>query len=193
MAKVYPKSPLFSPHYMTSRRETFTVWMKSLVCHTNGCTVFDSNGEIVYRVENYDKKCSNEVYLMDLHGQVLFTIRRKRSLVFGGWDVYGCSSIKKEKPWFQVKRYCRLFRADIACQITVGQNKYWIERSSARYKAAFRIVNIHGDIIAEANKKKSSSGILFGEDVLTLNVEPHIDHSFIVALVTVHGLINRKM
>ncbi|KAK2664070.1 hypothetical protein Ddye_002644 [Dipteronia dyeriana] len=153
--KVYNKSPLFSAHYKTSRRETFTIWMKSLVCHTNGCTVFDSNGQIVYRVENYDKKCSNEVFVMDLRGQVLFTIRRKKTLVFGRWDVYGWSScncnIKKEKPWFQVKRYCRIFSGDIGCQLTVGQNKYWIERSSSPYIGAFRIVNIYGGIIAEVS------------------------------------------
>lgn len=77
MAKVYPKAPISALSYMTSKRETFTVWMKSLVCHSNGCTVFNSNGEIVYRVENYDKNCSNEVYLMDLRGNVIFTIRRR--------------------------------------------------------------------------------------------------------------------
>ncbi|KAK0587398.1 hypothetical protein LWI29_022170 [Acer saccharum] len=62
---------------MTSRREKFTIWMRSLICHTNGCTVYDSNGDIVYRVDNYDQKCRDKVYLMDLRGQVLFTIRTK--------------------------------------------------------------------------------------------------------------------
>lgn len=76
MAKIFPQKPIFSP-FMTFKRETFTVWMKSLVCHTNGCTVFDSNGDIIYRVENYDTKCNDEVYLMDLRGRVLVTIRRK--------------------------------------------------------------------------------------------------------------------
>jgi hypothetical protein len=76
MAKVYPQVPSFSPH-MTSKRESFTVWMKSLVYQTNGCTVYNTNGDIVYRVDNYDKKGSNEVHLMDLRGKVLFTIRRK--------------------------------------------------------------------------------------------------------------------
>ncbi|TXG50501.1 hypothetical protein EZV62_023025 [Acer yangbiense] len=128
---------------------------------------------------------------------LLLLLLLQKTLVLGRWDVYGWSSCnynkKKEKPWFQVKRYCRIFRGDIACQITVGQNKYWIERSSGPYKAAFRIVNIYGGIIAEVNQKRSSSGFLFGEDVLTLKVESHIDHSFIVALVIVNGLINRKM
>lgn len=51
--------------------------MKSLILSSNGCTVFDSNGQIVYRVDNYDHKCSDEVYLMDFRGQVLFTILKK--------------------------------------------------------------------------------------------------------------------
>lgn len=86
MARIYPQSPSSSSSssppsspssYMTSKRETFTVWMKSLVYHGNGCTVFDSNGEIVYRIDNYNTKCSREVHLMDLHGRVLFSIRQK--------------------------------------------------------------------------------------------------------------------
>lgn len=81
MSKVYPKTPSpsssSSSSSMTSKRETFTVWMKSLVLHGSGCTVFDTNGEIVYRIDNYEKNRSNEVYLMDLKGNVLFSIRRK--------------------------------------------------------------------------------------------------------------------
>jgi uncharacterized protein YxjI len=63
--------------YISSKPETFTIWMKSLVMQTNGCTVYNENGEVVYRVDNYDKKGSNKVYLMDLKGNVLFTILRR--------------------------------------------------------------------------------------------------------------------
>ncbi|KAJ0104642.1 hypothetical protein Patl1_17739 [Pistacia atlantica] len=195
MAKVYPKAPIVSP-YLTLKRESFTIWMKSLLCHSNGCTVFDSDGQIVYRVDNYDKKCRNEVYLMDLRGKVLFTIKKKKLLVFESWEGYKWSSsstVKKEKPWFKVKKYCKyFFMGDLACKVSAGHDNYWMVRSSAG-KADFKIVNNDGNIIAEANQKQSSSGILLGEDVLTLRVEPYVDHSFIVALVTVYGLVNRKM
>ena len=77
MAKIHPDQALSLSPYLTSQRETFTIWMKSLVCHTNGCTVYNSAGQIVFRVDNYDKKCSNEVHLMDLQGKVLYTIRKK--------------------------------------------------------------------------------------------------------------------
>lgn len=78
MAKVYPQQqePTSSDSCLTSKRETYTLWMKSLVCHSNGCTVYDSNGDIVYRVDNYDRKGRREVNLMDLRGKVLCTIKK---------------------------------------------------------------------------------------------------------------------
>ncbi|XP_062147324.1 protein LURP-one-related 4-like [Alnus glutinosa] len=193
MAKVYPKAPTFSPH-VTSKRESFTVWMKSLVYQTNGCTVYNTNGDIVYRVDNYDKKGSNEVHLMDLRGKVLFTIRRKKLLAFGSWDGYRCSDsyINEEKPWFQVKKcYRMLMGDDLGCRVTVGCDKFRIVRLAG--KTAFRIVNVDGDIVAEAKRKQSSSGVLLGDDVLALVVEPHMNHSLMIALLIVYGLIRRRM
>jgi uncharacterized protein YcgI (DUF1989 family) len=70
---------------------------------------------------------------------------------FGCWDGYRWSScsINKEKPWFQVKKYCRMLRGDVACGITVGYDKYWMVRVAA--KAAFRIVDVDGDVVAEVS------------------------------------------
>ncbi|PRQ17742.1 putative tubby-like domain-containing protein [Rosa chinensis] len=191
-----PQVPSVTP-YMSSKRETYTIWMKSLVCNTNGCTVYNSNGEIVYRVDNYDKRCSNEVHLMNLQGKLLYTIRKKKLQAFERWDGYkwsgSCKFEKEEKPWFHVKRYSRMLMGSLACQITVGFEKYWIVRLTGKTTAGFRIVDIDGGIAAEAKKKLSSSGIVLGEDVLTLEVETHMDHSLVMAIVTAYGLICRKM
>ncbi|KAG7953138.1 hypothetical protein I3843_12G094100 [Carya illinoinensis] len=183
------------------RHETFTIWMKSLLFHTYGCTVFNSKGEIVYRVDNYETKCSREVHLMDLRGRVLFTICRKKLQVFGGWNGYRWSSSSainklEEKPWFQVKKYCRLMQimaGDVACRITAGYDKYMIVRLAAG-KSAFRIVGVDGEVVAEAKPKHSCCGVELGEDVLTLEVmSPRLDHSLIMALVIVYGLIQRRL
>lgn len=83
MAKIHPQTLSVSSsssnddYYMKSMRETFTVWLKSLIFHGNGCTVFNSKGEIVFRVDNYQERSSNEVFLMDLYGDVLFSIQRQ--------------------------------------------------------------------------------------------------------------------
>ncbi|XVF20082.1 hypothetical protein REPUB_Repub11eG0167700 [Reevesia pubescens] len=186
MAKVHPQAPVSDPCSMSpAGRETFTIWMKSLVCHTNGCTVFDAKGEIVFRVENYDTKGSNEVHLMDLRGKVLFTILKKKLEIFGCWNGYRgnfTGTKKKEKPCFQVKKCCSILRRDIACQVTVGFNKYWIVTLGCK-KQGFKMVK----------QKQLCSGMVLGDDVLSLEVEPYIDHSLIVALVTIYGLMNRRL
>lgn len=86
MAKVHPLIPSNNNTIIESSSSSssspscsYTVWMKSLVMQGNGCTVYNENGDIVYRVDNYNEKNSNEVYLMDLRGKVLFTILRKVS------------------------------------------------------------------------------------------------------------------
>lgn len=45
----------------------------------------------------------------------------------------------------------------------------------------------------QAKRKYSSSGVVLGEDVLALEVVPHMDHSLIMAFVVVYGLIRRRM
>ncbi|KEH21051.1 protein LURP-one-related 4 [Medicago truncatula] len=181
----------------SNKRETYTVWMKSLVLHSNGCTVYDSNGNIVYRVDNYDKKGRREVNLMDLQGNLLCTIK-KTLLAFGCWEGYKyCNNSnfgsQEEQPWFQVKRCTKIITGKVACQIKVGSQNLCIERISTGKSFAFRIVNKNGEIIAEAKQKQSSSGVVLSNDVLTLDLAAGTDHSLIMALITVYGLICGKM
>lgn len=55
------------------------MWMKSLVLNGHGCTVYDSDGGIVYRVDNYGSaRCGGGgVCLMDLHGTVVLNIVKR--------------------------------------------------------------------------------------------------------------------
>lgn len=54
-----------------------TVWKKSLLLNCNGFTVFDTKGNLVFRVDNYLSGRKGEIVLMDAHGKCLLTIRRK--------------------------------------------------------------------------------------------------------------------
>ncbi|CAH1451432.1 unnamed protein product [Lactuca virosa] len=108
MSRVYPQrpSPSSPSPYMSSKLESFTIWMKSLVFNTHGCTVYNSKGEIIYRVDNYDNKCGQEVYLMDIRGNVLYSLRQKKLRLFGCWDGYkwdDCSSNKQ--LWFHATKH----------------------------------------------------------------------------------------
>lgn len=78
-------APKVHPHLLSANnsfksneeREKYTIWMKSLVFSSNGCTIYDSNGNLAYRIDNYDTKSCSQVLLMDLKGNVLCTLLRK--------------------------------------------------------------------------------------------------------------------
>ncbi|XWS20000.1 hypothetical protein CRYUN_Cryun31cG0064100 [Craigia yunnanensis] len=196
MAKIHPQAP-----FTTSKQETFTIWMKSLILSGKGCTVFDSNGQIVYRVDNYNCKGSDEVYLMDFTGKVLFTIRRKKFKLVRFWEGYrsfnGTVNNEDKNPSFQVRKSFRILRGDSISEVIVWLDKdqpcqyYQIETCPG--KSTFKIVDKLGGLIAEVKRKQSKCGISLGEDVLTMVVEPHIDHSLIMSLIVVYSLINCKM
>ncbi|KAK1419112.1 hypothetical protein QVD17_28270 [Tagetes erecta] len=202
MAKVYPQTPS-SPStpppppsssssstspYISSKQELFTIWMKSLVYNSHGCTAYNSNGEIVYRVDNYDKKCSSQVYLMDIQGTVLFAIHRKKLQLFGCWDGYKWDFSKKQR-WFRVTRKHQMIHVDLG----VGEGGYKIVKSGG--KLGFKIVNLDQDeaLVAEVKPKQTTSGINLGNDVFTLIVEPHVDQSLVMAIIMVHGLIHHQL
>ncbi|KAG5593171.1 hypothetical protein H5410_043685 [Solanum commersonii] len=213
MAKVHPNksnylsttssssssfSSISSNFYVSPRREILTLWMKSLVYHGNGCTVYDSNGKIVYRIDNYNIKRSKQVHLMDSNGKVLFSIRNRKVPVFGHWDGYKWSYdgvTSKEMPWFQVKKIHNVLKGDNVnyYNVILGCNSEASCYNIILATKSIKIVNQHGQLVAGVKQKQASSGVLFGDDVLTLVVEPHVDQSLIMALVTVCGLIHHKI
>ncbi|XVE51786.1 hypothetical protein DITRI_Ditri02bG0069300 [Diplodiscus trichospermus] len=176
--------------------------MKSLILSGKGCTVFDSSGQIVYRVDNYNCKCSDEVYLMDFTGKLLFTIRRKKFKLVRLWEGYrsfnGTVNDEDHKnPSFQVRKSFRILRGESICEVTVWLAKdepcqyYQIETCPGM--STFKIADKLGRHIAEVKRKQSKCGISLGDDVLTMVVEPQIDHSLIMGLIVVYSLMNSKM
>lgn len=88
MTKVYPGGHIASlqrtldenvgESAITKKNQStmLTVWKKSLLFNCDGFTVFDAQGNLVYRVDNY-RSSSDAVILMDGSGNSLLTIRRK--------------------------------------------------------------------------------------------------------------------
>ncbi|KAK9072925.1 hypothetical protein SSX86_009363 [Deinandra increscens subsp. villosa] len=195
MSRVYPQttaSPSSSSSDISSKPESFTIWMKSLVFNTHGCTVYNSKGEIVYRVDNYDNKCFHEVYLMDIRGKVLFSLLQKKLRLFGCWDGYKWDACSSEKRlWFRVRKH-RSIRVCLCNHIARGCT-YKIVRMDG--KLGFKIVDEdqEGALVAEIKQKQTSTGINFGNDVFALTVQPHVDQSLIMAIVIVYGLIYNQI
>ena len=57
---------------------TFTVWKRSLLVNgKGGFTVFDSFGNLVFRVDDYPSQAKHQLSLMDAVGNILLSMRYK--------------------------------------------------------------------------------------------------------------------
>ncbi|KAM1024899.1 hypothetical protein FF1_038067 [Malus domestica] len=118
--------------------------------------------------------------------------------VFPSWNGYQSNDIGAKKPMFEMRKNCRINLGNnkgCSYKVTLGSdsNCYMLEGLNGKSSSAFRIRDNNGGAVAEAKRKQPSSGVVFRDDVLTLVVEPHVDHSFIMALVTVYGLIRYQI
>lgn len=121
----------------------------------------------------------------------------QKLLTFGSWDCY--TDKHSSKPWFKVEKTFGFFNKESVHDVLVGTNeaqslcssKYKMEGSV--HKLEFNLIDCEGRGVAEVQRKRSSSGVVLGEDVLSVIIEPHVDHVFVMALVAIHGLIHHKM
>ncbi|VVB00291.1 unnamed protein product [Arabis nemorensis] len=192
MVKIHPESQAFpvnsvagedkSSPYLTTEQESFTIWMRSLVFHGKGCTVFDSKGNLIYRVDNYNSKSCSEVYLMDLYGKVLFTLRQKNLGLSKSCKGYNSTGTR-----FRLTKNFKISSRGLSSSYKVVTGS---RRDADDQQLCYRIVNRgsifavedgSGRLMAEVKKKQSNiNGLDLGNDVLTMNVEPQVDHSFIM-------------
>nr|XP_010931418.1 protein LURP-one-related 8 isoform X2 [Elaeis guineensis] len=162
-----------------------TVWRKSLLFNCSGFTVFDANGSLVFRVDNYGSDSKGEVVLMDAAGKPLLTIRRKLSLG-DHWLIH--NGEEAVNPRFSVKKHVNLFNSKALAHVAPcsggGGVDYEVEgsysqRCCAVYDEQRRpVVKVH-------RKEPTASGVAFGTDVFRLVVQAELDTSLAMAIVIV--------
>ncbi|KAG6769682.1 hypothetical protein POTOM_025343 [Populus tomentosa] len=147
-----------------------TVWKKSLLFNCNGFTVFDSKGNLLFRVDNYmaTSGCNGEIRLS----------------LGDSWLVYnGETAIN---PEFSVKKHVSILNKSCLAHVSqaAGSNKnvmYEIEGSYAQRCCA--VYDEKKRRVAEIKQKERVGGVAFGVDVFRLLVGPEIDSSVAMAIV----------
>nr|XP_043612822.1 protein LURP-one-related 17-like [Erigeron canadensis] len=170
---------------------SLTVWRKSLFVGCSGFTVINSDGDLVYRVDNYGGRRQQEVVLMDASGKPILTIfRSKQKLnLVDNWLVFeGDISSKKQKPIYRarkdmdflrakVKRLARFYR--VPYDETLG---YVIEGSYVNRSC--KVLDESGNIVAEIRRKESvTKGVSLGLEVFDLIVNQGFDSSLAMSIV----------
>ncbi|EES04155.1 protein LURP-one-related 11 [Sorghum bicolor] len=174
----------------------YTVWMKSLVFNGNGCTVYGADGRVAYRVDNYGCRGGREVFFMDRAGSNLIRIQRKSFFMFRRWEACRCfddGEGEEARPWFRVHK---TWKQDDGCAAVVtmhGSGRTYRIEGCAR-KSDYRILSADdGAIMAAVGRKRTSAGVVLGEDVLALTVGSATDHLLALGLVVVCGLMSRRL
>ncbi|KAF8762477.1 hypothetical protein HU200_009446 [Digitaria exilis] len=168
--------------------QVYTVWMKSLVFNGNGCTVYGADGGVAFRVDNYGCRGSREVFFMDRAGKMLIKIQRKSFGVFRRWEARRCFDDGEEtRPWFTVEKAGK--DGSAAVRMHGGGRAYTIDGCSR--KSDYKITGAGGGVVAAIRRKQTASGVVLGEDVLTLTVGSQVDHLLVLGMVVICGLMNR--
>ncbi|KAG5243222.1 protein LURP-one-related [Salix suchowensis] len=142
---------------------------------TDGFTVFDPNGTLVFRVDNYSRKNGYGLVLMDGVGNALLSLKPKYMLSMQyQWNAYigedECGedqSVLNEEP-------SMLFHSAGRNILQDRQDFYW-------------------EVVANISRKRvNNTTILLSDDVFSLVVQPGFDSQLIMAFLIVLDRISSK-
>ncbi|KAK8926347.1 Protein LURP-one-related 8 [Platanthera zijinensis] len=194
--------PRIHPHYATSESPApltsiitagdepaaFTVWRKSLLLNCSGFTVYNAEGNLFFRVENYPSSSLNKIVLMNPIGIPLFTVRRKRFTLMDQWEIY--KGAESEKPCFSARKHFALLRSEslahlTACGVSGGgiKSKYDVEGSFSKRSCV--VYDERRVKAAEIRRKEVVCNKTFNGDVFRLIVQPGFDAALAMAIVIV--------
>ncbi|MCL7021976.1 hypothetical protein MKW94_028976 [Papaver nudicaule] len=184
-----------------------TVRKTSIFSPGDGFSVYDSNGEVIFRVDSYGHSGhdQDELVLMDASGKCLFTVCRKRPSLHHRWEGYLGEKSEGQKPIFSVKRSSIIGKSSVTVEVynhihydhehenNLITEEYQVEGSFSQRCCTFYNVSsmVSKEVVAEVKRKvDAASNVLLGKDVFTLCVKPGFDAAFAMGLVLVLDQIN---
>lgn len=181
MTKVYPNTSFDSNiNLSSSDRDTefLTVWNKSLLFNCRGYTVYNSSGNLKFRVDNYMAPIKGDnIVLMDAGGSALLTVRRKKVLnlsLADSWLIF--NGEMATSPLYSVRKLRG--NKTLAQVISSKTNKVVYEMEGSYTQRCCTVLDGKRRKVAEITRKEG-----VGMDVFRLIVHPEIDTARAMALV----------
>ncbi|XP_057786880.1 protein LURP-one-related 5-like [Salvia miltiorrhiza] len=163
----------------------FTVMKTSVFFAGDGFTAFDSKGELIFRVDNYDGGDSCEMVLMDRAGRCILTVRRKRPSLHQRWEGF-VGEGREDKALFSVRRSSMIARPTgmtVDVYSDPGE-EYLIEGSFACRTCT--VLNAERQVVAEIRRKVDIyANLVLSKDVFLLSVKRGFDSAFAMGLILI--------
>ncbi|KAJ4958172.1 hypothetical protein NE237_025283 [Protea cynaroides] len=174
-----------------------TVLKTSLFFPGDGFSVYDTKGEVLFRVDSYgpDARLKDELVLMDAAGKCLITVRKKRPSLHQRWEGFLGERCDGMKPIFSVKRSSIIGRSSVTVDVFGNPGEeYQIEGSFPQRCCRFYNTtspNESKEPVAEIRRKVDlSTHVVLGKDVFSLCLKPAFDAAFAMGLVLILDQIN---
>ncbi|EYU21649.1 hypothetical protein ABFS82_09G092100 [Erythranthe guttata] len=169
--------------YVREEVTHLTVMKTSLFYAGDGFAAYDSNGEVVFRVDSYGD--TGELVLMDASGRCILTVRRKRPSLHQRWEGFVGEGTEGKKPIFSVRRSSIIGRSSMTVEVyNHPSEEYQIEGSFACRNCT--IFNAEKEAVAEIRRKvDAANNVVLGKDVFVLSLKPGFDGAFAMGLVLV--------
>lgn len=178
--------------YCKDSLTVLTVWKKSLLFSCSGFTVFDPNGNIVFRVDNYCSDSKNEVVLMNAAGIAILTMRRKKLSLRNEWQGFLGEFQAAQKPLFAVRRRRTILfpsKRKTLAKVYLGSSDRsklhceYLRIEGCYAKRSFTSLTTFGYVVAEVKPKQVKPDISLGGDVFNLIIRPGYDQAFVMGLI----------
>ncbi|KAJ0087632.1 hypothetical protein Patl1_31639 [Pistacia atlantica] len=184
-----------------------TVWKRSSMSFqgTDGFTVFDHHGRLVFRVDNYSRNKAAGLVLMDGAGNGLLCLKPQMLSMQYQWNAYR-EEEEEEDDHGKRSRVFSMMRRSLVffhngkdeAEVYMGGNKQaQSNRPDFTIEGSFRtrnckIKNANGEVVAKISRKRVNSTILLSDDVFNLVVQPGFPTHLVMAFVIVLDRICSK-
>ncbi|KAF9592629.1 hypothetical protein IFM89_016277 [Coptis chinensis] len=211
MSKIYPARSTSSDSDSLNEiiddaiPRVLTVWKRSSMSFqgTDGFTVFNGEGKLVFRVDNYSRKnrcLMGGIVLMDGAGNVILTLKPQILSMQFQWEGFKGEVTRRKSsrtPIFSMRRKSRLQRNNEAAEVFMGGSINHVGPSEFRIEGSFRrrscrIIGPKGEVAAEISRKKVNTSVLLSDDVFSLVIQPGYDSELIMAFVIIMDRICPK-
>ncbi|KAM3206370.1 hypothetical protein ACQJBY_061828 [Aegilops geniculata] len=177
---------------------SLTVWRRSLLFNGKGFTVFDTNGNLVFRVETYSRGSPREVVLMDPDGVALLTVRRKKLSFAEEWLVYDGDGDEPAPRRFTARRNMSLLPTKSLARLSPPRS---LDGIGCRYDVEGSYAGRSLDMFActsrasGGNQRRRVATVCrkeaaVGPDVFRLTVEPDFEAALAMAVVILLDQMN---
>lgn len=214
MSKIHPAND-FQDHFPAKEIKpkgpstTLTVWKRSTMTFqgTDGFTVYDHHGKLVFRVDNYSRKNprgpAGGLVLMNGTGKALLTLKSQVMSMQNQWNCYKGDQEMRRRTKNGKKTKLFSMRTPSLFSNNGGKDEAEIFLGGARRTPDFRIQGMFrsrhchittedGELAAKITRKRVNSTVVLSDDVFSLVVENGYDAELVMAFVVVLDRICAK-